>query len=69
MSAFALLRTMGFVPDVAIVLDPCLGEISSKGEDIARRPYVIGGVHCIPTSRPAPNGQTICKCSFFYLVD
>lgn len=37
-SAFALLRTMGFVSDVASVLDPCLGEISFEGEDVARRP-------------------------------
>jgi predicted amidophosphoribosyltransferase len=36
--AFALLRTMGLVPEVNRLLDPCIGEIRWRGGDAHRRP-------------------------------
>jgi predicted amidophosphoribosyltransferase len=36
--AFALLRTMGLVPDVDQLLDPCVGEIRWKSGDAHRNP-------------------------------
>jgi Phosphoribosyl transferase domain len=36
--AFALVRTMGFVPDVTRVFDPCQGEIHWNGRDAYRSP-------------------------------
>jgi predicted amidophosphoribosyltransferase len=36
--AFALLRTMGLVPEVAQLLDPCVGEIKWTGGDAEREP-------------------------------
>jgi phosphoribosylpyrophosphate synthetase len=36
--AFALLRTMGLVPNVRQLLDPCIGEIRWKAGDAHRRP-------------------------------
>lgn len=36
--AFALLRTMGLVPDVAQLLEPCIGEIHWTGSDAHREP-------------------------------
>jgi predicted amidophosphoribosyltransferase len=36
--AFALLRTMGLIPDVDQLLDPCVGEIRWKGGDAHRNP-------------------------------
>jgi adenine/guanine phosphoribosyltransferase-like PRPP-binding protein len=36
--AFALVRTMGLVPEVRQLLDPCQGEIRWAGEDAQRDP-------------------------------
>jgi hypothetical protein len=36
--AFALLRTMGMVPEVDRLLDPCVGEISWRAGDAHRFP-------------------------------
>jgi hypothetical protein len=36
--AFALVRTMGFVPEVTRLFDPCQGEIQWNGEDAYRVP-------------------------------
>jgi predicted amidophosphoribosyltransferase len=36
--AFALLRTMGLIPDVNQLLDPCIGEIRWRGGDAHRKP-------------------------------
>ena len=36
--AFALVRTMGLIPDIAQLLEPCQGEISWEGEDAHRDP-------------------------------
>jgi hypothetical protein len=36
--AFALLRTMGLVPGVEQLLDPCIGEILWRGGDAYRTP-------------------------------
>jgi hypothetical protein len=36
--AFALLRTMGLIPDVAQLLEPCVGEIRWTGADAQREP-------------------------------
>jgi predicted amidophosphoribosyltransferase len=36
--AFALLRTMGLIPDVDRLLDPCIGEIKWKAGDAHRNP-------------------------------
>jgi len=36
--AFALLRTMGLIPDVNQLLDPCVGEIRWRGGDAHRNP-------------------------------
>jgi hypothetical protein len=36
--AFALVRTMGLVPDVDRVFDPCRGEIRWNGTDAHREP-------------------------------
>jgi hypothetical protein len=36
--AFALIRTLGLVPDVSRVFDPCRGEIRWNGEDVEREP-------------------------------
>ncbi len=36
--AFALLRTMGLVPEVNRLLDPCVGEIRWRGGDAYRNP-------------------------------
>ncbi len=36
--AFALLRTMGFVPDIERLIDPCQGEIRWNGEEAYRAP-------------------------------
>jgi predicted amidophosphoribosyltransferase len=36
--AFALLRTMGLIPDVNQLLDPCVGEIRWRGGDAHRSP-------------------------------
>jgi hypothetical protein len=36
--AFALVRTMGFIPDVHRLLDPCVGEIRWKYGDAVRTP-------------------------------
>jgi predicted amidophosphoribosyltransferase len=36
--AFALLRTMGFTPDVDRLLDPCVGEITWRAGDAHRNP-------------------------------
>jgi hypothetical protein len=36
--AFALLRTMGLVPDVNRLLDPCVGEIRWRGGEAHRNP-------------------------------
>jgi hypothetical protein len=37
-TAFALIRTMGFQPDVASLLDPCVSEIAWRAGDAHRRP-------------------------------
>jgi pyrimidine operon attenuation protein/uracil phosphoribosyltransferase len=36
--AFALLRTMGLVPEIGQLLDPCVGEIRWRGGDAHRNP-------------------------------
>jgi hypothetical protein len=36
--AFALLRTMGMVPEIGQLLDPCVGEIRWQGGDAHRNP-------------------------------
>ena len=36
--AFALMRTMGLVPEVGQLLEPCQGEIRWAGEDAHREP-------------------------------
>jgi len=36
--AFALLRTMGLVPDIERLIDPCEGEIAWDGKDTHREP-------------------------------
>lgn len=36
--AFALVRTLGLIPDVDQLLEPCVGEISWTGSDAHRRP-------------------------------
>jgi len=36
--AFALVRTMGLVPDIAKLLDPCSGAITWTGADARREP-------------------------------
>jgi predicted amidophosphoribosyltransferase len=36
--AFALLRTMGFIPEVHRLLDPCIGEIRLRAGDAHRHP-------------------------------
>lgn len=36
--AFALMRTLGLVPEVEQILDPCEGEIRWRGNDVQREP-------------------------------
>ena len=36
--AFAVLRTLGVVPDVNRILDPCVGKIIMRGQDVRRVP-------------------------------
>lgn len=36
--AFAVLRTLGVVPDVHQLLDPCVGKIVMRGNDVRRAP-------------------------------
>ena len=35
--AFAMVRTMGLVPDITVTIDPCVGSISSVGGTEANR--------------------------------